>query len=186
MKRKKVLPIKVLSLFLLLTAGNIFPFYVWGQGKIGYIDSEYVLNQIPEYKQAQEEIEKMSIEWQKQLEKKYAEIDQLYKNYQAEHVLLTEEMRRKREEEILKKEKEAKDFQKAKFGVDGELFKKRQELVQPIQDKIYNAIKDIATVEKLDVVFDKSAGAAVLYVNPKNDISDKVLKKLGIAIKETN
>jgi outer membrane protein len=168
-----------LGLFLLMFGIN-------AQSKIGYVDSEYILNQIPEFKQAQEELEKLSQEWQKQLEKKYAEIDQLYRNYQAEHVLLTEDMRRKREEEITRKEKEAKEFQKAKFGPDGELFKKRQELVQPIQDKIYNAIKDIASVDRLDIVFDKSSGATILYVNPKNDISDKVLKKLGVEVKDNN
>ena len=147
--------------------------------KIGYVDSEYVLQNIPEYKEAQEELDKLSIEWQKQLERRYAEIDKLYKNYQAEQILLTDEMKTKREEEIIKKEKEAKEYQKQKFGVDGELFKKRQELVKPIQDKIYNAINDVASMGGYDIIFDKSSGLTMLYTNPKLNKSDAVLKKLG-------
>ena len=116
--------------------------------KIGYVDTEYILENIPEYKEAQAELDKLSIEWQKQLERRYAEIDKLYKNYQAEQILLTDEMKTKREEEIIKKEKEAKEYQKQKFGVDGELFKKRQELVKPIQDKIYNAINEVASISR--------------------------------------
>ena len=103
----------------------------------------------------------------------------MYKNYQAEQILLTDEMKTKREEEIIKKEKEAKEYQKQKFGVDGELFKKRQELVKPIQDKIYNAINDVASMGGYDIIFDKSSGLTMLYTNPKLNKSDAVLKKLG-------
>lgn len=147
--------------------------------KVGYVDTEYILRNIPEYEEAQKELDKLSIEWQKQLERRYAEIDKLYKNYQAEQILLTDEMKTKREEEILKKEKEAKEYQKQKFGVDGELFQKRQELVKPIQDKIYNAISEVANVGGLDIIFDKSSGLTMLYTNPKLNKSDAVLKKLG-------
>lgn len=147
--------------------------------KIGYVDTEYILENIPEYKEAQAELDKLSIEWQKQLERRYAEIDKLYKNYQAEQILLTDEMKTKREDEIIKKEKEAKEYQKQKFGVDGELFKKRQELVKPIQDKIYNAINEVASISGYDVIFDKSSGLTMLYANPKLNKSDAVLKKLG-------
>ena len=147
--------------------------------KVGYVDTEYILRNIPEYEEAQKELDKLSIEWQKQLERRYAEIDKLYKNYQAEQILLTDEMKTKREEEILKKEKEAKEYQKQKFGVDGELFQKRQELVKPIQDKIYNAISEEANIGGLDIIFDKSSGLTMLYTNPKLNKSDAVLKKLG-------
>src|SRR5690606_9241282 len=147
--------------------------------KIGYVDTEYILENIPEYKEAQAELDKLSIEWQKQLERRYAEIDKMYKNYQAEQILLTEDMKTKREEEIIKKEKEAKEYQKQKFGVDGELFKKRQELVKPIQDKVYQAVQDVANVSGLDIVFDKSSGLTMLYSNSKYNKSDAVLKKLG-------
>jgi outer membrane protein len=150
-----------------------------------YVDSEYILENIPDYKDAQTELDKLSIEWQKQLERRYSEIDKMYKNYQAEQILLTEDMKTKREEEIIKKEKEAKEYQKSKFGVDGELFQKRKELVKPVQDKVYSAIADIANYKKLGVVFDKSSGLTMLYTNPKYNISDDVLKKLGYKPGET-
>ncbi len=147
--------------------------------KFGYVDTEYILSNIPDYKTAQAELDKLSVEWQKQLERQYSEIDKMYKNYQAEQILLTEDMKTKREEEIVKKEKEAKEYQKQKFGVDGELFKKRQELVKPIQDKVYQAVQDIATIGGLDIVFDKSSGLTMLYSNSKYNKSDAVLKKMG-------
>ena len=150
-----------------------------------YVDSEYILNNIPDYKDAQGELDKLSIEWQKQLERRYAEIDQMYKNYQAEQILLTEDMKAKREEEIIKKEKEAKEYQKQKFGVDGELFQKRKELVKPIQDKVYAAISELANYKRLGIVFDKSSGLTMLFTNPKYNISDEVLKKLGYKPGET-
>ncbi|GAB4248784.1 MAG: OmpH family outer membrane protein [Vicingaceae bacterium] len=147
--------------------------------KFAYVDTEYILENIPEYKEAQEQLEKISIEWQKQLERKYAEIDKMYKDYQAEQILLTEDMKRKREDEIIKKEKEAKEFQKQKFGVDGELFKKRQELVKPIQDKVYEAVSEVANIGGYGIIFDKSGSLTMLYTNPKLNKSDDVLKKLG-------
>ena len=150
-----------------------------------YVDSEYILKNIPDYKDAQEELDKLSIEWQKQLERRYSEIDKMYKNYQAEQILLTEDMKTKREEEIIKKEKEAKEYQKQKFGVDGELFQKRKELVKPIQDKVYSAISEIANYKRLGIVFDKSSGLTMLFTNPKYNISDDVLKKLGYKPGET-
>lgn len=150
-----------------------------------YVDSEYILENIPDYKDAQDELDKLSIEWQKQLERRYSEIDKMYKNYQAEQILLTEDMKVKREEEIIKKEKEAKEYQKQKFGVDGELFQKRKELVKPIQDKVYSAISEIANYKRLGMVFDKASGLTMLYTNPKYNISDDILKKLGYKPGET-
>lgn len=147
--------------------------------KFAYVDTEYILGNIPDYKEAQAELDKLSIEWQKQLERQYSEIDKMYKNYQAEQILLTEDMKTKREGEIIKKEKEAKEYQKQKFGVDGELFKKRQELVKPVQDKVYQAVQDVAVAGGLDIVFDKSSGLTMLYSNSKYNKSDAVLKKLG-------
>lgn len=150
-----------------------------------YIDTEYILGNIPDYKDAQGELDKLSIEWQKQLERRYSEIDKMYKNYQAEQILLTEDMKTKREDEIIKKEKAAKEYQKKKFGVDGELFQKRKELVKPIRDKVYKAISEIANYKKLGVVFDKSSALTMLYTNPKYNISDDVLKKMGYKPGET-
>ncbi len=147
--------------------------------KFAYVDTEYILAHIPEYKQAQAELDKTSVGWQKEIEAKYAEIDKLYKAFQAEQILLTEDMKKKRESEIVGKEKEVKDIQKQHFGVDGDLFKKRQELVKPIQDKVYNAVKELAEKQTYSVIFDKSSELTMLYTNPKYDKSDEVLENLG-------
>lgn len=147
--------------------------------KFGYVDTDYIMSQIPEYKAAQSELEKMSVQWQKEIDGKYAEVDKLYKAYQADAILLTEEMKKKRENEIINKEKEVKDLQKSRFGVDGELYKKRQELVKPIQDKVYNAIKAVAEKNGLGFIMDKSGQVALLYANNKYDRSDDVLVYLG-------
>ncbi|MBX7182438.1 MAG: OmpH family outer membrane protein [Bacteroidia bacterium] len=148
--------------------------------KIGYVDTEYILNNIPEYKSKQSQLDEISVGWQKEIEAKYAEIDKMYKAFQAEQVLLTEDMRRKREDDIVKKEKEAKDLQKQRFGYEGDLYKKRQELVKPIQDKVFNAIKDIANSKSYAIIFDKANSLTMLYTNTKYDISNEVLESLGI------
>lgn len=147
--------------------------------KIGYVDTDYILSHIPEYKAAQAEVDKASVDWQKEIEAKYAEIDKLYKIYQAESVLLTEDMRKKRENEIINKEKEVKELQKSRFGVDGELFKKRMELVKPIQDKVYNAVKQVAERSGLAFIFDKAGQVSMLYSNSKYDKSEDVLTFMG-------
>ena len=147
--------------------------------KFGYIDSEYILNNIPAYKSAQDQIDKLSAEWQKEIDGKYADIDKMYKNFQTEKVLLTDEMKTKREDEIVKKEQDVKDLQKKYFGHDGMLFKKRQELVKPIQDEVYNAIKDLSMEQGYTLIFDTSANNGIIYSNPKNDKSDEILQKLG-------
>lgn len=148
--------------------------------KFGYVDSKYILSHMPSYQAAQQEINKLSDQWQKEIEEKYTTIDKLEKAYQAEKILLTEEMRKKREEEIAQKRIEAKDMQKKKFGVDGELFQKREELIKPIQDEIYQAIQEVSSQSALMVVFDRANHSNILYSNPKHDISDKVLKKMGL------
>ncbi|MCD4746366.1 MAG: OmpH family outer membrane protein [Bacteroidales bacterium] len=147
--------------------------------KYAYVDTDYILENIPEYTDAQNQLDDISIEYQTEIEDKFAEIDKLYKNYQAEAVLLPEDMKKKKEEEIINKEKEAKDLQRKRFGKDGDLFIKRQELVKPIQEKVYNAIEEIATDKNYSFVFDKSGSLTILYVNPKYDISDDVLDKVG-------
>ncbi|MFM2201828.1 MAG: hypothetical protein RL040_1028 [Bacteroidota bacterium] len=153
--------------------------------KFAYVDSKYILSHIPEYQQAQAEVNKLSNQWQKDIENKYETIAKLETSLQAEKILLTDEMKQKREQEIEAKRQEAKDMQKAKFGINGELFKKREELVKPIQDQIYEAIQEVASTSALMVVFDKSSGSNMLYTNPKYDISDKVLKKMGLKPGET-
>jgi outer membrane protein len=147
--------------------------------KFGYVDTQYILENISEYRNAQDVLDNISIDWQKEIEAKFAEIDKLYKAFQTEAPLLPEDMKKKREDEITKKEREAKDLQKKRFGKDGDLFKKRQELIKPIQDKVYEAIEDIANTQGLAVIFDKSGSVTLLYANSKYDKSDEVLEKLG-------
>ena len=147
--------------------------------KTGFVDTEYILSNIPEYKAAQAEMDKISVDWQKEIEAKYSEIDKLYKIYQAESVLLTDDMRKKRENEIINKEKEVKELQKQRFGVDGELFSKRMELVKPIHDKVYSAVKQVAERGGLAFIFDKAGQVSLLYTNSKYDKSEDVLNFLG-------
>jgi outer membrane protein len=147
--------------------------------KYAFVDTEYILKNIPEYNDAQSLLDDMAAEWQKEIEDQYAEIDQLYKAYQADAVLLPEEMKKKREDEIIKKEQEVKDLQRQRFGKDGDLFKKRQELIKPIQEKIYNAVEDIASQQNYAIIFDKAGSLSMLYANEKYDLSDDVLNKLG-------
>ena len=147
--------------------------------KFAYIDSEYVLLHMPEYAEAQTELNNLAIGWQAEIEDKLEAADRLEVAYRAERVLLTAEMRVKREEEITKKRTEAKDMQKQKFGVDGELFTKRQELIEPVQQQIFESLKDIASGSGYMVIFDKSNQSNMLYTNPKYDISDRLIKKLG-------
>ena len=147
--------------------------------KFAYVNTEYILENIPDYKSAQQNLDNLSITWQKEIEDKYAIIDKLYKAYQAEQVLLTEEMKRRRQDEISQKEKDVKDLQKQRFGYEGDLFKKKQEFVKPIQDKIYNAVKKLATDQSYAVIFDKSSELIMLFTNPKYDKSDDILLALG-------
>ena len=153
--------------------------------KFAYIDSEYVLLHMPEYATAQTDLNNYAIQWQSDIEAKLEAADRLEVAYRAERVLLTAEMRVKREDEIAKKRAEAKDMQKQKFGVDGELFQKRQELIEPIQQQIFESLKDIASGSGYMVIFDKSNQSNMLYTNPKYDISDRLIKKLGYVPGET-
>ncbi len=148
--------------------------------KFAYVNTDYILENMKEFKEAQAQLDNYAREWQEQLEQMYKDVDRLYKQYQAEHILLTEEMRKRREEEITQKEREIKEFQKRKFGVDGELTQKRKELIRPIQEKVYKAINTIARERGYDFIFDIAGNSNIIYYNTKYDISDDVLKKLGI------
>lgn len=148
--------------------------------KFAFVDTKYILENIPEYKTAQEQLDELSAQWQKEIETKFAEIDKMYKDYQAESVILPEDMKKKREDAIVQKEKEAKDLQKKRFGKDGDLFKKREELVKPIQDKVYNAIEAISTAGNYGIIFDQAGSLTILYADMKLDKSDEVLQKLGV------
>ncbi len=147
--------------------------------KYAYIDTEYVLENIPAYNAAQEQLDQISKQYQKELETMHADIEQMYQDFQAEAVLLSEEMKRKREDVIISKEKEYKDLQRKYFGREGDLFKKRQGLIKPIQDDVFNAVQELANEGSYAVIFDKAGSLTMLYTNPKYDLSDQVLEKLG-------
>ncbi|HBB93360.1 MAG: hypothetical protein A2X22_13360 [Bacteroidetes bacterium GWF2_49_14] len=167
---------KIVVLMSLLIAGATMGF----SQKFAYVNTDYILGRIPAYDAAQKQLDRFSEEWQKEIEGKRTEIEKIYKDYQAERVLLTEEMRTRREDEIMAKEKDLKDLQKKYFAPDGQLFKKRQELVKPIQDDVFNAVKDLATEGAYALIFDVAAGPTILFTDPKYDKSDDVLKKMGI------
>ncbi|MCK9302370.1 MAG: OmpH family outer membrane protein [Bacteroidales bacterium] len=149
--------------------------------KFAFVDTDYILSKIPEYTDAQAQLDDLSAQWQKEIEAKFSEVDKLYKEYQANKVVYPEEIRNKKENEIIAKEKEVKEYQKAKFGTDGELYKKRQELVKPIQERVYNAIKDVAEKNNYGIIFNKSDGVTMIYTSSKYDVSDDVLEAMGYA-----
>lgn len=151
--------------------------------KYAYVNTGYILDNIPEYADAQAQLDELSVQWQKEIEAKFSEIDKMYKSFQNESVLLPDDMKKKREDDIIKKEKEAKDLQKKRFGNNGDLYKKRQELVKPIQEKVYAAIEEIASAENYALIFDKTGSTTLIYTNPKFDISEQVLDKLGYTYK---
>ena len=147
--------------------------------KFAYVDSDYILERMPEYGSAQDQLDKLSLNWQEEIEVLYQQIDQLYKKYQADKVLLTQEMKNKRESEIINKEKDAKELQRKRFGPEGDLYTKRKELIQPIQDKVYNVIQDFSNEKRYDIIFDKSSNLIMLFSNPSLDKCDEILKMLG-------
>ena len=147
--------------------------------KYAYVDTEYILGNIPAYEAAQSELEEQSKKWQQEVEVLFNEVEEMYKQFQTDKVILSDEMKRKREEGIVKKEKEARELKKKYFGREGVLFKKRQELIKPIQDEVYNAIKEIATEGNYAFIFDISGNLNILYTDPKYDKSNDVLDKLG-------
>jgi len=163
----------------LITAFALFCSMAFSQQKFAYVDTQYILDNIPEYAAAQDKLDELSVEWQKDIEAKFKEVDSLYKKFETESVLLPEDIKKKRENDIVTKEKDAKALQKQRFGTTGDLYKKRQELVKPIQDKVYNAIEEISTEGGYGIIFDKSGSLTMLYTSPKIDKSDDVLDKLG-------
>ncbi len=147
--------------------------------KYAYVDTDYILGKLPSYVAAQEQLDKLSQKYQKELETLHAELDQIYKDYQGEVVLLSQDMKKKREEQIVNKEKEYKKLQRQYFGPDGDLAKKKEALVKPVQDEVFNAIQTIAEQGSYSMVFDKAGSMTMIYTNPKFDLSDQVLQKLG-------
>ncbi len=152
--------------------------------KFAYVDTDYILGKMPEYNSAQKKIDELSSKRQKEIDALYAKNDKMYKDYIAEEPLLTPQQKKEREQAIVNKENEAKQLQQKRFGVEGDLFKKRQELIKPIQDKVFEAVKKVARDNALDFIFDKASGVVMLYSNPKYDKSDEVLEELGVALKD--
>lgn len=150
--------------------------------RLAYVDTEYILEQVPEYRSAQKKLDQLADDWQKDIEQQRAKIEQLKKELMAESVLLTDEQKKKKEEEIVELDKKLKEFQKQKFGYEGELFKKRQELIKPIQDRVFDAVQKVAKKSVFDFIFDKSSEMTMLYTNAKYDLSDDVLSEMGIDV----
>ena len=146
---------------------------------IAYIDMQYILKNLPQYEQTNEQLTMLSKRWQKEIDAAQQEARVMATNYQTEQIFLSETMRAQREEEIVKKEQEVLELKRSYFGQDGELYKKREALIKPIQDEIYNAIQDLASEKRIDIVKDRSADPALIYMSSKLDISDQVLQKLG-------
>lgn len=147
--------------------------------KYAFVDTDYILENIPAYTAAQEQLDQLSGQYQKELESMQADLEKMYNSFRAESVLLSDDLKRKREDVIVTKEKDYRNLQQKYFGREGELFKKRQGLVKPIQDDIYNTIKAMAVEGNYSVIFDKAGGLSMLYTDPKYDLSDQVLEKMG-------
>lgn len=147
--------------------------------KYAYVDTDYILKNIPEYITAQKTLDDLSEKWEADIESKKSVINKKYQQYQAEELLLPEDMKKKKREEIFTLEDNLSKFQQDKFGVEGELFQKRKELIEPIQNKVYNAIKELASVGNYSFIFDKANQSNILYADSKLDKSQRILKNLG-------
>jgi outer membrane protein len=148
--------------------------------RFAWVDSDYILKHMPEYQAAQKQLAALSDQWQKEVDVKSQEIERMYKAFDADKVLMTADMKKRREAEIADKEKDVKTFQRLKFGPDGELAKKSTELIKPVQDKVMKAIQGMAESEELDMVFDKNSEIMMLYANPRYDKSADVITRLGL------
>ena len=150
------------------------------QQRYAVIDTKYILERIPAYKEADAKLKLVGEQWQKEIDDLQVQLDKMYKNYESEQFMLTDALKKKREDELVEKEKQVRDLQKKRFGYEGDLFKERQRLIKPVQDKVYDAIQKIATSRSYDFVLDKSEGITIIFADPKLDKSDDVLKELGI------
>lgn len=165
----------LIAIFLLLTAVNVS----YAQ-KFGYVDTEFILNKMPEFQEAQQQIDKLSKEWQEEIQQKYKEIEAMYNELQAEEVLLTKEMKEERLADIRQKENEVKEYHKQVFGFEGLLFLKKKELIKPVQDKVFEAVEKVAKEERMQIVFDKAGDIVMIYTDPRHDYTDYVLEELGL------
>ncbi|TXK36638.1 OmpH family outer membrane protein [Pontibacter qinzhouensis] len=154
--------------------------------KFGYIDSDFILSKMPAYTKAQQELDKYTDVWQKEIETMHQEVDKLKQEFRAEEVLLTDEMKQKRQADITKKEAEVRDYQRKVFGYEGMMFKRRQDLIRPIQDEVFTAVEKVAKARGLQVIFDKSGDLVMIYTNPVHDYTEYVLEELGLASEKQN
>lgn len=171
-----------MRLFLLALFLTFASSFSWAQ-KFGYIDSELILNQLPEYKEAQKQLNQFSLKWQKEVEDLQTQLDKYKQDYEAEEVLLTEDMKKERQDTIANREKIIRDKQRNYFGYNGMLYLKRQELIKPVQDKVFAAVEKVAKEKKLAIVFDKSSALIMVYTDPIHDYTDFVLEALGFGDK---
>ena len=148
--------------------------------KYAVVDTRYILDRLPDYKTAQQQLDVMAAIWQKQIDSMQASLDKMYREFDAEQIMLTAELKKRKEDQLFAREKELRDLQRKRFGFEGDLFRKRQELVKPVQDKVYNAIQKMAAAKGYDFVLDKSEGITIIFADPKLDKSEEVLKELGI------
>ena len=167
---------KVLFLFV---TGLLFTVAAVAQ-RYAIIDSKYILDKVPEYKEAQQKLDQFSTLWQQELDQRQTAMDKMYKEFDAEQVMLPDNLKKKREDELFNKEKELRDLQRRRFGFEGDLFRKRQELIKPIQYRVYNAIQKLAVEKQYDFILDKSEGITVIFADPKLDKSEDVLRNLGV------
>ena len=167
------------KLFFVLTCSLLIIFSANAQ-RYAVIDSKYILEKLTDYKDAQKKLDQFSEQWQQEIDQKQTMVDRMMKDYDAEKVMLSDELNKKREDELYNKEKELRDLQKKRFGFEGDLFKKRQELIKPIQDKVYNAVQKLAVDRQYDFILDKSEGITVIFADPKLDKSEDVLRNLGV------
>ena len=148
--------------------------------KYAIIDTKYILDKMPEYKEAQKKLDDQAMVWQKEIDDQQADLDKMYRDFDAEQVMLSEELKKKRQDQLYLKEKALRDLQRKRFGFEGDLFKKRQEFVKPVQDKVYNAVQKLAVQRSYDFILDKSEGITVIFADPKLDKSEDVLRELGV------
>jgi outer membrane protein len=166
---------------ILLSAFAIFTLATAVQAqRYAIVDTKYILEKMTEYKQAQQKLDQFSTQWQKEIDEKQSALDKMYKDYESEQVMLSDELKKKREDELFLKEKEVRELQRQRFGFEGDLFKRRQELIKPVQDRVYNAIQKIAVARMYDFILDKSEGITVIFADPKLDKSEDVLRELNV------
>ena len=167
------------KIFLLVACSFLFEAFAQAQ-KYAVIDTRYILDKLPEYRNAQTQLDVFAAAWQKEIDDKQKALDKMYRDFEAEQVMLSDDLKKKREDQLFIREKEVRDLQRQRFGFEGDLFKKRGELIKPIQDRVYNAVQKLAVQRGYDFILDKSEGITVIFADPKLEKSDDILKELGV------